>query len=227
MSRRITIVTQLLLTVAVPLLLVGNMLWVLAQPWLVDALYAVPGIPIAMPELDSAEQAELAVMGVRAVQPLGDGTGPLSAARLPDGGPVFARDEVGHLGDVRALIHAFTIAWALALLIISVAVLARRRLGTERSVLRSLAAGGLLTLGVVGLLGVVMLLSFDTFFVAFHGLLFEEGSWRFGPEATLLHLYPEPFWALTGGLAVALIVGQALALVLVARRHLRHGSWLT
>lgn len=224
MDRPIVALLKALVMVAVPLLLVGNMLWVLAQPWLVPALYALPGIPDPMTGVSIREQADLAVAGVRAIQPAGDGVGILREARLPDGSLAFVPREVTHMDDVRSVVGAFVGAWALAVVAIVAAVLTSRRTSGRGRILRWLARGAWVTLAAMIVLGVGMLVAFDAFFVAFHGVFFEGGSWRFGPDSTLLKLYPEAFWSLAGGLAVALVVVQALALVLLARRRAGAGA---
>jgi len=79
-------------------------------------------------------------------------------------------------------------------------------------VLRALVAGGLLTLGLVALLGVYMLVNFDSFFVQFHEALFEGDSWRFRSSDTLIRLYPDAFWSDFGGVLAVLTVLQAILL---------------
>lgn len=220
MHPRILATLRALVVVAVPLLLVGNMLWVLAQPWLVTALYALPGIPAPMAGSTATEQAALATTGVRAIQPAGAGIEPLRDARLPDGALAFTPREVTHMEDVRAVVDAFVIGWGVAAVVVVVGLLAARGFGGREAVLRALGRGAWLTLAVIGVAGLGMLVSFDAFFVAFHGVFFEGSSWRFEADATLLELYPERFWVLSGGLAAALILGQALALALLSRRRI-------
>jgi uncharacterized membrane protein len=57
-----------------------------------------------------------------------------------------------------------------------------------------------------------MLLSFGVFFVAFHNVFFEPGTWVFYYSDTLIRLFPERFWRdiflYVGGFAI--ISGLAL-----------------
>ena len=65
-----------------------------------------------------------------------------------------------------------------------------------------------------------MAVAWNSFFVDFHGVLFEGDSWRFSRTDTLLRLYPDEFWmgvaawiaGLTVALAIAIVVGTTLAL---------------
>ena len=69
-------------------MLVGNALLVLAQPWLVDAQYAMPGFPDDGLGLSDHARRELAHAGVRSIA-VWDGVGiaRLRDARLPAAAP--------------------------------------------------------------------------------------------------------------------------------------------
>ncbi len=47
-----------------------------------------------------------------------------------------------------------------------------------------------------------MLIGFEGFFQAFHGVFFESGTWVFSYSDTLIRLFPLPFWQ-DAGLIVA------------------------
>jgi integral membrane protein (TIGR01906 family) len=58
----------------------------------------------------------------------------------------------------------------------------------------ALARGGLLTLILIGVILLLVLAAFGIFFVAFHQVFFEEGTWTFLWSDTLIRLFPERFW---------------------------------
>ena len=206
---------------AVPAIVVGNSLWVLLNPWLVEAQYALPGFPGDRLGLDDGQRTDLAVSGVRSVRPLDEGLTFLRDARLPDGGRAFTEREISHMGDVRSVIAGFVVAWAIALGLLLLAAAPLRRFGGRGAVRAALARGGVLTFLLIALVGFVVLIDFEGFFGAFHGVFFEGDSWRFDDNDTLLQLYPETFWIVASAVIVALTLLQAGALALLRRRSSR------
>ncbi len=222
-----------LAAVAVPLVLVGNALWLLLTPSLVDLEYALPGFPDPYaegPALSGAERERLADAGIESVRPFGDGVEALRREQLPDGEPAFGERELAHMQDVRDLIGWVLRAWALALALALVACLRLRRRGGEL-VRRALVRGAALTAAAMALVCLLMLVDFELFFDGFHGVFFEGDSWRFNETYTLRSLYPDLFWVLAGALAGALVLAQAAALALWAgrgpggARELLRGPW--
>ncbi|MDP9188055.1 MAG: DUF1461 domain-containing protein [Actinomycetota bacterium] len=217
MRDRIAIALSVLVVAAIPAVLIGNTLWVLIVPWLIDAEYALPGFPADPEGLGDAERKDLALTGMDSIRPFGEGTDVLREARLPDGEPAFTEREIAHMKDVRALIAGVLIAWAVALVVAIAGTLALRRRGERGS--PTLVAGAWLTLGAMALIGVVMLIDFEFFFDGFHGIFFEGDSWRFNESYTLRRVYPDFFWgAAAGGMAV-LVAAQAAALIVGLRRR--------
>jgi integral membrane protein (TIGR01906 family) len=214
MRRNVTMALAAVIVAATPVVLVGNSLWILLNPWLVEAQYALPGFPDDRFGLGDDERTELAKIGLRSVRPQDEGVELLREARLPDGRVAFDEREIRHMRDVRALIAGVLTAWAIALGVLVAAALALRRVGERGSVSRALAEGGVLAVGLFALVAVAMLVAFDSFFSGFHGVFFEGDSWRFNRRRdTLRQLYPDAFWGVAGGAAVGLVVLQAGGLV--------------
>lgn len=207
-----------LIVIAVPVILIGNALWLLINPWVVEAQYALPGFPDPQ-GLSDGERTDLAITGIRSIRPGGDGVELLREARLPTGDPAFVQREISHMEDVRALVAGFLRAWAVAVAVAIAAAIALRRLGPPGSVGPPLVAGALLTVGAMALAGLIMLVSFEFFFDGFHGVFFEGDSWRFNETYTLRALYPDAFWGVAGGAMAALVLLQAAALIAVVRRR--------
>ena len=207
-----------MLAAAVPIVLLGNALWLLVNPWLVDVQYALPGFPDE-PALSDAARKDLAVTGIDSVRPWGAGAELLREARLPSGDPAFTEREVQHMEDVRGLLAAFLTAWAISLGLAVAGAVALRRIGEPGSVERALARGAIVSLGAMALIGLVMLVNFEFFFDGFHGIFFEGDSWRFNESYTLRQLYPDYFWAVAGGGAAALVLLQAAAVLVAVRRR--------
>jgi integral membrane protein (TIGR01906 family) len=156
--------------------------------------------------LSESQRTELALLGLRAVDPVrGERVSILSAARLPDGSRAFRVEEVRHMRDVRSWL------WRLLGLQVLVAGALGALAWRARSVLaRALRAGGVATalLAIAAL--TAMAFDFDIVLLAFHRLLFAGDSWHFADEDTLIRVYPEQFWNWTG-LALGLLVALQAA----------------
>lgn len=210
MRRALPLLLSALVALAVPAVLLGNGLWLLTNSWYVHAEYARPGFPDDRYGFTKAERTELALAGLRSIQPTnGDGVDVLREARLADGTPAFDAREIAHMSDVRRLVGNVLLANVIGLAVILAAFVVARLRRLESVLSRGLLAGGVLTLAIVAAIGGLMLVNFDSFFVQFHQALFEGDSWRFSSRDTLIRLYPDAFWSDFGGVLAVLTVLQA------------------
>ena len=137
--------------------------------------------------------------------------GPPTFGSTVDGVPVLDGREVQHMRDVRSVFAAFAlvaIAAAVALLLLGVATRPRTAFW------RGLFVGGIATIAVVAVAGVVVVVAFDAAFEVFHRLFFAAGSYTFDPRSErLVQLFPDRFWfetsAAVGIVIVALAAGVA------------------
>ncbi|MGZ5387644.1 MAG: lipoprotein intramolecular transacylase Lit [Solirubrobacterales bacterium] len=201
-----------LIVAAVPAVLIGNALWVMINPWLVHAQYAIPGFPDDAFGLSDAERTDLALTGVDSIRPGTEGTELLREARLPSGGEAFDQREIDHMQDVRELMAAFFVLWAAAVVAGIAAALALGRLGYGNRVTLALKRGAVLTLAAMAVAGLVMLIDFEFFFDGLHGILFEDETWEFNETYLLRQIYPDFFWGVAGAAIAAAVALQALVL---------------
>jgi len=82
---------------------------------------------------------------------------------------------------------------------------------------RALRAGAILTLVLAAGLVASILIDFYTFFVLFHQVFFESGTWTFQFTDTLIRLYPLQLWS---DVAILLGAGTVVQAVLLLA-----GSW--
>jgi uncharacterized membrane protein len=74
-----------------------------------------------------------------------------------------------------------------------------------------------LTAGLVVLTGIVVGVAWPLFFVGFHQLFFDPGTWQFTASSGLIRLFPEQFW-IDATLSLAILAAlQGLALVMLGR----------
>ena len=211
---------SIVIALAVPGVLLVNAIRVLASEWYVR--FEIGRLPPDRYGFTERQRTDLALVGLHAIEPGGEGIATLRRARLPSGRAAFDRRELRHMEDVRRIVgglyvfHVVAIS-AIAALAIVFAVVGR----TRRVVPAGLYWGGILTLALGAAAGVLVLADADAFLTGFHELFFEGRTWRFAENDTLRRLYPDRFWRDTSVLLAAGTAVQALALVLLGRRWRR------
>lgn len=192
-----------------PLFIIGNSLLILLVPWHADLQYALPGFPDPPQRFGDGDRSSLGRDGIVSIWPVGPGDRVLEEARFESGARAFEVDEISHMSDVRTVVGGFLVAWMIAAVGVITLV---GKFGTP-SLRGALRAGALLTLGAFAALGLASVLSFDALFTSFHELLFEDGTWTFPLDSTLIGLYPERFWVTATGVLVLLSAAQALGVL--------------
>ncbi|HEX6725544.1 MAG TPA: TIGR01906 family membrane protein [Gaiella sp.] len=204
------------IAVSVTPIFVVNAFRVLATGTFVRTELGRDGFPPDRYGFTADQRKELALLGLRSIQPGSEGVVLLERARQPNGSPAFGLRELTHMRDVRRLFGI-----ALRAQLIAVVVIGALALGLARTRLRTVVPLGLLA-GAVGTLAIALLavpmilLGFDGFFVRFHEVFFSGDSWRFNNADTLIRIYPEQFWQDVSRLAAGIAVAQALVLVPLA-----------
>lgn len=118
----------------------------------------------------------------------------LGDLRFADGTPVYNERELRHMLDVKNAVRATLAVWYLSLGLLLVLGTWAWRAGWLGAYWRGVGRGGWLTVMLLGTTIAFVLLSFGVFFVAFHNVFFEEGTWLFYYSDTLIRLFPERFW---------------------------------
>jgi len=141
----------------------------------------------------------------------------LEDLRLPGtNDPLYNPGEISHMIDVKNVADVFTrVAWVTgAIVLVGLAFLLARP-ATRLEGYRAIFGGGLATTAVLLVVGLFILIGWNTFFVQFHELLFPPGTWTFYYTDSLIRLFPEQFWfdvgvLVSGGVFVAGLVVTAL-----------------
>jgi integral membrane protein (TIGR01906 family) len=203
--------------IAVPVVLTISVVRRLTAGWYPAFEYARPGFPEDPYGMPREARLQLAQATIRFLNTPGR-TDMLADLRLPDSDPwngaaAYNARELAHMDDVKLVFSGLTLlaAGLLAGAVAAAVALARR--GERCVVWAALAQGGGLTLALLLGLAVWMLVAFDAFFTAFHGLFFQAGTWVFSYSDTLIRLFPLPFWQ-DAGLIIALTVSLLAALLL-------------
>ena len=117
-----------------------------------------------------------------------------------NGSPIslFNPRETAHLRDVKALFQlTFRVQEVAVLFVLAyvVTVFIWAKEGTFRSLAMQVLTSGLVTLVVVGALGVVAVSGFEGAFTQFHVIAFDNAFWKLNPSRDhLIQMFPEAFW---------------------------------
>ena len=133
---------------------------------------------------------------LRMAEPAEEALKVLEELRLPDGqGSFYNERELGHMLDVKKVIDAFKTATWIAGIIVGLGLIFllvnRERRGDGY---KALFYGGAFTTGVVFIVIILILLSWNFVFVQFHEILFPPNTWTFNYTDSLIRLFPEQFW---------------------------------
>lgn len=127
---------------------------------------------------------------------------------------IFNEREVTHLGDVKTIIRFFyLLQWAAATYIGAYLIVLGiwRRRSFLQDVTGTLVRGSLVTLSVIGLLGLWALIDFDSLFRVFHHLGFRNDLWLLDPSRDyLIMLFPEGFFFDGALCLVGALIGELL-----------------
>ncbi len=202
-----------LVSLAVPVALVLSAMRLVMVPQFLHFEYGAPGFPPDMYGFSIEERiywAEIALDYLLNDEDISF----LSQLKFQDGRAVYNARELHHMEDVKNVVRLALSVWYVSLTFLVVTALLAL-LGNKVEAYRlALIRGGWLTALLLGSIILFVLLSFNIFFVAFHNVFFEPGTWMFDYSDTLIRLFPERFWrdvfifvgslALLGSLALSL-----------------------
>ncbi len=127
---------------------------------------------------------------------------------------LYTHYELSHMVDVKNFIDKL---WRIHLVAAILAIGGTARLllrrDTRRPAYESLMYGGLLSSGLLAALAALVLVSWRTFFIQFHELFFDPGTWIFNWDDSLIRLFPDRFWSDAG---IIVSVGTLVAGIVVA-----------
>lgn len=208
-----------LVIVTVPLVLVMGAVRVFTLPWYVTLEYSKPSFPDDPLGMLYEERVSLAQACIRFLNRPHD-TELLAKLRFQDGSIVFNQRELSHMDDVKLVYDRMTaMVGFIFILTTALAIIKVRRDGLHE-ILQSLSLGGAITVLILVFIGLWMLVGFNAFFTAFHGIFFKEGTWLFYTTDSLIRLFPLRFWQ-DAGIGIAVVVTVCALLVIVT------GWWLT
>jgi integral membrane protein (TIGR01906 family) len=211
---------SLLITLLVPLALIGLGLRVLLTPLFLSVEYNLPYFPSDEFGFTKADRLKWAPYALNYLTNNAD-ISYLADLKFDDGKPLYNERELSHMNDVKRVTQGALKVWYLSLAALALLGIWAWRGGWSQAYRLGLMRGGWLmvilavTVGVIALVGISVSPDlFFQFFTGFHHLFFEGDSWLFLFSDTLIRLFPIRFWqdaflwaaiiALGGGLALGL-----------------------
>jgi len=201
---------QWLLVLILPILLIVVSVRITTGRWFVHWEYGKASFPPDPYGLSTEERTRLIEACVDYLVTRADIT-LLSDLRLPGGEPAFNERELRHMVDVKLAFNRMTLAGIVAALVqVGGIVVLLRSDRTRWRAPTALLGGSLLTLGLMGIVGVYMLFSWREFFTTFHRVFFEGDTWLFDYSDTLIRLCPMPLWVDAAVVIVSLLIVEVV-----------------
>jgi len=221
MSQSLQGIARGFVIILVPIVLVLAAVRAVLNPWFLEFEYRTPNFPpdsfgftvedrlrysrVALDYLLNEE--DISFLGEQRF-PDGQQAPPGSCATMEDCTRMYNERELQHMLDVKAVVQASLKVWYGAMVLMLVIGVWAWRGDWMDDYCWTLARGGLLTLILIFAVLLLVLAAFGIFFVAFHQIFFEAGTWTFLWSDTLIRLFPERFWRDTflvvGGLSILL-----------------------
>jgi len=206
-----------IVSVLVPLALVLAGVRLLLTPIFVNFEYRTPNFPADPYGFTQEERIDWSQIALDYL--LNDeGISFLADLRFENDQPVYNQRELEHMVDVKNVVRAALYTWYGSLAGLAALGLWAWQAGGWEQYREGLARGGWATVYLVGAVILFVLVGFGIFFVAFHEVFFDPGTWTFAYSDTLIRLFPERFWRDTFLTLSAVAGGGGLALRYIFKR---------
>lgn len=191
-SSTLQAISRLIVTVALPIVLLATPLYFFVTPGFVRHEYGLGGFPPSQ-RFDQAERLRLSDTIIHYLR--GRASVEDMATMRTEGGETAMRpEEVDHIVDVKGVMDGFFVAHAVSTVALIAALVVLWRGGSRAAVGLALQRGLWVIGGLILLILLASFVDFDTFFTRFHKVFFREGTWTFWIDDTLIQLYPLPLW---------------------------------
>jgi integral membrane protein (TIGR01906 family) len=218
-------ILSLLVTLLVPIALIGLGLRILLTPLFLQVEYNMPYFPPDQFGFTKADRLKWAPYALNYLTNSAD-ISYLADLKFQDGKPLYNERELSHMNDVKRVTQGALRVWYISLAALALLGVWAWVGDWGEAYRLGLMRGGWLmvllaiTIGVIALVGISVNPDiFFTFFAGFHHLFFEGDSWLFLFSDTLIRLFPIRFWqdAFLFAALIALGGGTALGLGLRTR----------
>jgi len=208
-----------LISLLVPIALIGTALRILLSPIFINIEYRMPYFPVDEYGFTQQDRLRWAPFALKYLVNSSD-ISYLGDLKFDDGTPLYNERELSHMADVKKVVLGALSVWTISLIILAVLAIFANRGNWIPDYVSGLRRGGMWMIGLAVALGLVAGVGiainpevFWQFFTLFHKIFFTGDSWLFYFSDTLIRLFPMRFWedaflwaailALGGGLGLA------------------------
>ncbi|MCK5793602.1 MAG: TIGR01906 family membrane protein [Anaerolineales bacterium] len=182
-----------LVTLTIPVIISVLSIQILLSPIFTNLEYRRPGFPEDNYGFTTAERLEFGNQ-TRSYLISNDTLEDLQQLVFENGDPIYIERELTHLEDVKIVLQGvLRVFYGVAAVFVLGGLIARTR-GWQEIYLNAIYLGGKITAGLLVMILLLTLVSFQALFTNFHLLFFEGGSWLFFYSDTLIRLFPVQFW---------------------------------
>jgi integral membrane protein (TIGR01906 family) len=182
-----------LVAILVPVMLILTSVRLLITPAFVHIEYRTPYFPADPYGFTQQDRLHWSMIAVDYL--LNDeGISFLGELEFEDGTQVYNDRELKHMLDVKEVLQSALIVWYISIGSLFLLGLWAYWGGWMASYQQGISRGGWITVGIIAVTMVIVLIGFSVFFVFFHQIFFETGTWVFRFSDTLIRLFPQRFW---------------------------------
>ena len=208
-----------LISLFVPIALIGTALRIMLSPIFINIEYRMPYFPADYYGFTQQDRLRWAPFALKYLVNNSD-VSYLGDLKFDDGVPLYNERELSHMEDVKNVVRSALNAWMVSLAILIVLAIFAYRGKWTPDYINGLRRGGIWMIGLAVALGLIVGVGivadpnvFEQFFIFFHSIFFKGDSWLFEFSDTLIRLFPIRFWedaflwaailALGGGVGLA------------------------
>ncbi len=208
-----------LVSLFVPIALIGTALRIMLSPIFINIEYRMPYFPADYYGFTQQDRLRWAPFALKYLVNNSD-VSYLGDLKFDDGVPLYNERELSHMADVKNVVRSALNAWMVSLAILIVLAIFAYRGKWMPDYINGLRRGGIWMIGLAVALGLIVGVGivadpnvFEQFFIFFHSIFFKGDSWLFEFSDTLIRLFPIRFWedaflwaailALGGGIGLA------------------------
>lgn len=200
MKFNFTTILSYLVSLLIPLALIGTALRILLTPIFFNIEYRMPYFPADEYGFTRQDRLHWAPFAVEYLVNNAD-ISYLSDLKFEDGTSLYNKRELSHMTDVKNVVRGALRVWYVSLAALALLAILAKRGDWAYEYINALRRGGLWMIGLavsIGLIAGVGIAAkpdvFWQFFSFFHSLFFEGDSWLFYYSDTLIRLFPIRFW---------------------------------
>jgi integral membrane protein (TIGR01906 family) len=219
MKTTLPIILSYLVSLLVPIVLIGTALRILLSPIFINIEYRMPYFPADEYGFTQQDRLQWAPFALKYLINNSD-VSYLGDLKFHDGTPLYNERELSHMADVKNVVRGALNVWGVSLAALTLLAFFANRGNWMTDYINGLRRGGVwmiwlaVALGLIVVVGIVVDPNvFEQFFIFFHSIFFKGSSWLFEFSDTLIRLFPIRFWedaflwaailALGGGIGLA------------------------